>query len=322
MIERRIFYSIAFSLAMCCGLFFALTSPSSAFAASIDFSPLAKAVTVGQAFTVIVNVSSADQAMNAVSGDISFPSDKLQVLSISKTNSIIGLWVRDPSFSNSVVGGDVHFEGIVLNPGFQGSGGDVIRVTFEAVAPGVASLMFSSGSVLANDGNGTNILNSLGTASISIAPKPIVQIAPAQPVSSTSAGVGSGGEVAPTSSPTSTIGANVVPICPTIPPAPPIDPVTQFLSAWGWMIIAILLMLVILLAGVIIWQHYRLRLRSAIVQDRKKYHEDLMKFEKELESDQQGLEIDLSAEGIHKRQEHLRREIERLEAGIKKYLKS
>ena len=135
-------------------------------AASLYISPVNGAYKVGQNFSVGIYVSSADQAMNAVSGILSFPQDKLQVLSLAKTNSIISLWVQEPVFSNSV--GRVNFEGIVLNPGFTGKAGRVITLTFKVKAVGSARLNFFSSSVLANDGQGTNILTGLGTGNYSL----------------------------------------------------------------------------------------------------------------------------------------------------------
>ena len=131
-------------------------------AASLSFSPSSETYNIGQTFTVSVYVSSADQAMNAASGMITFPADKLQVLSLSKSGSIINLWVQEPSFSNP--DGIVNFEGIVLNPGFQGGSGKILTITFKAKAVGTAFLSFTSSAVLANDGQGTNILQSLGSA--------------------------------------------------------------------------------------------------------------------------------------------------------------
>src|SRR3990167_8721643 len=121
---------------------------------------------VGTTFSVGVYVSSADQSMNAASGVISFPADKLAVESISKSGSIFSLWVQEPSFSNSA--GTVNFEGIVLNPGFTGASGKAISITFKTKAAGNAPITFSSGSALANDGKGTNILASLGNAQFSL----------------------------------------------------------------------------------------------------------------------------------------------------------
>ena len=140
--------------------------PISADAATLSFSPASGSYTVGQTLSVSVYVGSADQTMNAASGVISFPPDKLEVTSLSKTGSIFTLWVQEPSFSNSV--GTINFEGVVLNPGFKGAKGKVLAINFKIKAAGVASLSFSSGSVLANDGKGTNILSSLGKAQFSL----------------------------------------------------------------------------------------------------------------------------------------------------------
>jgi len=146
-------------------LFFSIL-PIVAQAATLYFSPSAGSYNVGSNLSVSINVSSADQAMNAASGVISFPQDKLEVVSLSKTGSIFTFWVQEPSFSNSV--GTVTLEGIVLNPGFTGAVGKILTVNFRVKAAGTALLNFSSGSVLANDGKGTNILASLGSAQFSL----------------------------------------------------------------------------------------------------------------------------------------------------------
>ncbi len=137
-----------------------------AFAATLQFSPNSGKFSQGQTFTISIFTSSTNQAMNAASGSISFPPDKIEVVSLSKAGSIFNLWVREPSFSNSA--GTINFEGIVLNPGFTGASGKIMSVTFRAKEPGVATVKFSSGSVLANDGKGTNIISALGTASYGV----------------------------------------------------------------------------------------------------------------------------------------------------------
>ncbi|MEK7176445.1 MAG: hypothetical protein AAB704_01310, partial [Patescibacteria group bacterium] len=159
---QKIKFSILFILA---AVFYAAL-PAAAQAASLYFSPSSGSYTVGSNISLGVYVSSSDQAMNAASGVVSFPQDKLEVVSLSKTGSIFTLWVQEPSFSNSA--GTVNFEGIALNPGFTGASGKLITVNFRVKAGGVASLNFSSGSVLANDGKGTNILVSLGNASFGL----------------------------------------------------------------------------------------------------------------------------------------------------------
>ncbi|MBI5456875.1 hypothetical protein HY969_04000 [Candidatus Kaiserbacteria bacterium] len=134
----------------------AFAVPIVASAATMRIAPASASAVSGGSVSVSVQVTSSDQAMNAASGVLKFPPDLLQVSSISKSGSIIGLWAQEPSHSN--IAGTVNFEGVVLNPGFIGSNGTVLTVTFRALVAGVASLSISSGSVLANDGNGTEVL--------------------------------------------------------------------------------------------------------------------------------------------------------------------
>ena len=145
--------------------FLAIT-PQFVHAANLYFSPSSGTQAVGTTFSVGVYVSSADQAINAASGVISFPQDKLEVASISKSGSIFTLWVQEPAFFNSA--GTANFEGIVLNPGFTGASGKILNVTFRVKVAGAAPISFLSGSALANDGKGTNILTSLGTANFTL----------------------------------------------------------------------------------------------------------------------------------------------------------
>lgn len=140
--------------------------PTNAKAANLYFSPSEGSYAVGRTLTLSVFVSSVDQAMNAVSGSISFPTDKLEALSVSKAESVVSLWVQEPFFSNS--GALVNFEGIVLNPGFTGSAGKIITAVFRVKAAGTALVSFASSSVLANDGKGTSILTNVGNAQFSL----------------------------------------------------------------------------------------------------------------------------------------------------------
>ena len=160
-----------------------LLVPSAAWAASLYLSPSSGSFRIGQTINVQIFVSSNDRAMNAASGILSFPQDKLAMISLSKAGSIISLWVQEPSFSNTT--GTINFEGIVLNPGFTGSAGRLLSAAFRVKAGGVASTTFASGSVLANDGQGTNILTGMSGAEFSlgaIVPRPDLTPAPGSPV--------------------------------------------------------------------------------------------------------------------------------------------
>jgi hypothetical protein len=165
------------------GLFISLSAffgiASTAHAATLFLSPSSGEFTVGKTFSVNVYVSSADQAMNAASGIFTFPTDKLEVTSLSKSGSIVSLWVQEPAYSNGE--GTVNFEGIVLNPGYQKVNGKIITVTFKVKTAGTAQCAFSSGSVLANDGNGTNILKGLGGAKFNLVGEAPAEIPPETP---------------------------------------------------------------------------------------------------------------------------------------------
>lgn len=133
---------------------------------NLFFSTPPKQIAEGERVSLEVRVQSSDQAINAISGSISFPEALVKAVSVSKENSIINLWTVEPKVQrNKVV-----FEGIVLNPGFQGSSGSVFKVTFEARKTGTVLVNMSEGAVLANDGLGTNILTVLGSAGFNIVP--------------------------------------------------------------------------------------------------------------------------------------------------------
>jgi len=133
-------------------------------AATLTIYPSSGSYQNGKTFSASVFVTSAEQAMNAASGIISYPADKLEVLSVSKSGSIISLWAQEPLYGS----GQVEFAGIVLNPGYKGASGKILTINFKAKSTGSAAVNFSSGSVLANDGQGTNIISSLGSAKYNI----------------------------------------------------------------------------------------------------------------------------------------------------------
>ena len=131
--------------------------------ANFYFSPSSNSFSIGQTFSVTVYVNTNQQAINAISGIINFPADKLQVTSLSKSGSIVSMWIpQEPSFNNTA--GTINFEGVIVNPGYTGSNGKILTISFKTKSAGTASLMFSSGAILANDGVGTNITGKSETA--------------------------------------------------------------------------------------------------------------------------------------------------------------
>lgn len=138
--------------------------PLSADAASLFLSKSGDVVSQGNTVTIDVKVKSTDQSINAVSGTLTFPNDLLEIVSISRDTSILNIWTHDPNIGRN----KISFEGVILNPGYQGSGGNIFHITFEAKRTGTATISFSEGSLLANDGLGTNVIEGLNSTTIRI----------------------------------------------------------------------------------------------------------------------------------------------------------
>ncbi len=150
--------------------------PLFAFANTLGLSPSVGVYQTGKTFPVNVYVTSTNQAINAVSGTVTFPVDKLQVVSVSKTSSILSLWVTEPTYSNN--SGTVTFEGVVPNPGFQGTAGRIVTINFRVIGQGEAPVRFGASQLLANDGNGTNILINQNTATFTLQSSSAAEPAP------------------------------------------------------------------------------------------------------------------------------------------------
>ena len=160
-------------LKILCLLIFCLLGTNVALGQSpnIFFSTPYKEIREGERITVDVKVQSPAQSINAISGTVSFPAGLVDVVSISKDRSIMNIWTREPKAGR----GQISFEGVVLNPGFQGSNGVIFHINFEAKRTGTVFLNFTEGAVLANDGRGTNILTKLASTSFRVVSGPIVQ---------------------------------------------------------------------------------------------------------------------------------------------------
>ncbi len=153
-----------------------LATPAFASAATLTVAPVTTNVTVGDIVTVRLLVNSEGKALNLVDGTLTFPSDMLSAISLDTSQSILALWIQQPSFSN--VEGTITFNGGVPSPGFTGSSGTVLAVTFEAKKAGKATLILNDAEVLANNGLGTDILGATNDATLTIDHAPPVATSP------------------------------------------------------------------------------------------------------------------------------------------------
>jgi hypothetical protein len=141
---------------------------------------------VGELFTIPVYISTSDgEYLNTVEANARFPVDKLQAISI-RDSGLTDVWLEKPSYSNTA--GTISFLGVIYNPGFTGENAKVLSVTFKALQAGNASVSFDKASILANDGQGTEILTASNGTTIHITPAQLnTQPAPVSNASSTSA---------------------------------------------------------------------------------------------------------------------------------------
>ncbi len=138
--------------------------------AVVSFSPQNGSFTEGSTFEVPIVIDTKGQAINAVELYINFDPKKLQIIEPTGGQSIIGLWVEPPSYSNTA--GTLKLVG-AIGGGITTKAGIIAKVTFKALASGDTKITFSGKSqVLANDGFGTVVQASFGTAYYSLQAAP------------------------------------------------------------------------------------------------------------------------------------------------------
>lgn len=184
-------YWRATALAIFAFIFYSAFLPCAAAAgASLYLFPPSGTYQVGQTFAVSVRLASGETAVNAAEAALVFNPAELQVVAISKTGSVFDLWTSDPVFSNAA--GTINFGG-GTKKGLTGSAGTILAVNFKAKANASAQVNFSSGSILAADGKGTNVLAGMNGGHYTLSP--VITIPAPEKVSSQSeqnvtAGVG------------------------------------------------------------------------------------------------------------------------------------
>ena len=135
-----------------------LVNEANSSGASLYLSPSTGLYPLGSTFSVAVELDTGGESINAAEGTLTFDPDKLNVVSVSKSGSIFTLWTTEPTFSNSL--GTIKFGGGTPE-NFKGSSGTIITIRFHAKVVGTNNVNFSTGSILAADYKGTNILASM-----------------------------------------------------------------------------------------------------------------------------------------------------------------
>lgn len=141
------------------------------FATTIILTTSKNSVGISEQFYVDLMLDTKGETINAIKGNISFPSDKLSFIRAEDGKSMINLWVEKPKIQNNVIS----FAGLISN-GFNGVidpfnpsnklPGLMIRLVFEPKNPGESKFSTTDFSVNLDDGQGTEI--TLPDASTSI----------------------------------------------------------------------------------------------------------------------------------------------------------
>ncbi|MEK7208798.1 MAG: cohesin domain-containing protein [Patescibacteria group bacterium] len=133
-------------------------APETVQAARLLLSPASGTFAVGGTFEVGVFLDTEGQTVNTVNATISFPPDKLQLVSPTTGQSVVSVWTAQPIFNNQ--SGTIRLSGGIPG-GINVNRGLITALTFRIKQVGNPVLVkFSDDSqVLAHDGRGTAVLS-------------------------------------------------------------------------------------------------------------------------------------------------------------------
>ena len=166
-----------FPLLAFCFLFSAIP----ALAQSLDLKSAKSSYNVGDSFSVSLSLNTDGQSINTISGAVSIPTDKFQIMDVRYGSSIISLWVDKPAINYG--NGTIIFTGGIPG-GYNGSSGPILSFGLKAKKVGSDVVGLQDIKVLLNDGIGTELKNiSLKTLSLNIseAPPKLIKETPAVP---------------------------------------------------------------------------------------------------------------------------------------------
>ncbi|MSR76283.1 MAG: hypothetical protein EXS68_01675 [Candidatus Ryanbacteria bacterium] len=136
--------------------------------AQLFFTTNSSKASVGSVFPLVVRFTDQVESVNAISATLSFQPEFAEIVSISRNSSIINVWAQEPKFSNS--SGTASFEGVILNPGFQGSSAMLVTLNVRPKKTGNLVFSITDNAVLANDGNATPLKTSVSRFEIAVIP--------------------------------------------------------------------------------------------------------------------------------------------------------
>lgn len=133
-------------------LFFALFSATApVFAAEVFFDAKDKTFARGEEFLTQVFLNTEEESLNAIEGNITFPTDLLEVREIRDGNSSVNFWIEKP---HTLQSGIIAFSGITPG-GLLDAKEFILSVIFRAKKEGSGAIEIRDMRALLNDGKGT-----------------------------------------------------------------------------------------------------------------------------------------------------------------------
>ncbi|GAI24257.1 unnamed protein product [marine sediment metagenome] len=164
----KIFKTQFLILSICC----LLLAASSVAAARLYLMPLSQTIYQDNSFIVEVKLDTEGKEINTVEANLTYSSDFLEVIDVSKGNSILTLWLKEPDVQQK----DVSLIGGIPN-GFQGEEGLIAKLIFRGKEIGEGIVSFKENSkVLLNDGKGTETRLNFSEGNYEIIKKPDIVV--------------------------------------------------------------------------------------------------------------------------------------------------
>ena len=127
----------------------------------------------GEIFGMQIKLSGIETPINAIQTDIGFDKERLEIVNISTKGSFATVFLQK-EFHNDL--GYARLSGGLPNPGFNGPEGLFGTIYFRSKVAGLAQVFYLDSSlVLANDGDGTNVIKEYGSVSYLITPQQVPQ---------------------------------------------------------------------------------------------------------------------------------------------------
>lgn len=158
-IQRTILYTFLTTIIFLIGVTSAQAS------SEIYLSPSILEPRINEVFEVELFMRADDEPVNALSAEISYNTDILELISYRRTSEKVSFWIEndvDPRDGNILI------EGLLINQGWQGRSEKLARLTFRVKGPGSTEIGIDKGALHAYDGTGVNILDTVTHAVINI----------------------------------------------------------------------------------------------------------------------------------------------------------